>query len=108
MTMIFAAPWTRSIAPPMPRTILPGTIQLARSPNREISIAPRTATSINFDRIMPKDSEELKKLAPGTTVMVSLPALISSGSTSSSVGYGPTPRLTYCPSLSSAATRAAI
>ena len=29
-----AAPWTRSIAPPMPLTILPGTIQLARSPSR--------------------------------------------------------------------------
>ena len=32
ITMVRLAPWTRSIAPPMPLTILPGIIQLARSP----------------------------------------------------------------------------
>lgn len=70
----------------MPRTILPGTIQLARSPWAETSIAPSTATSMVLERIMPKDSEEKKKEPPGLTVIVSLPALISSGSTSSSRG----------------------
>ena len=38
-------PATRSIAPPMPLTILPGTIQLARSPLLVTSIAPSTETS---------------------------------------------------------------
>src|SRR4051794_6146719 len=84
---------------------------------------------------MPKDSAESKKEAPAWTVTVSLPALIRSGSTSSSKGYGPTPRipfsdcsttctpsgrwfgmsvgrpmprLTYEPSASSRAARAAI
>ena len=33
-TMTRAAPLTRSIAPPMPLTILPGTAQLAMSPPR--------------------------------------------------------------------------
>ena len=36
-------------------------------------------------RIMAKDSALLKRAAPGIMVMVSLPALISSGSISSSV-----------------------
>ena len=39
-TMTFLAPWTRSIAPPMPLTILPGIIQLAMSPVAETCIAP--------------------------------------------------------------------
>jgi hypothetical protein len=37
-------------------------------------------------RIIPNDSEESKKLAPGSTVIVSLPALIRSGSSSPSNG----------------------
>ena len=84
--MTFLAPCTRSIAPPMPLTILPGIIQLARSPYWETSMAPSTATSMARERIMPNDVEEPKKDPPGATVMVSLPALISSGSTASSVG----------------------
>ena len=44
---------------------------------------------------MPKESEEEKKEPPGATVMVSLPALISSGSTSPSCGYAPTPRMPF-------------
>src|SRR6185312_8945510 len=39
-------PATRSIAPPMPFTILPGMVQLAISPPSETSIAPRMAMSI--------------------------------------------------------------
>src|SRR6266496_861881 len=134
ITMTRFAPCTRSIAPPMPLTILPGIIQLARSPRTETCMAPRIATSMCPPRIMPKEVAESKNEAPGRTVTVSLPALIRSGSTWSSVGYGPTPRmpfsdcsttctpsgtwfgtrvgspmprLTYCPSHSSWATRAA-
>ncbi len=134
-TMTRRAPCTRSIAPPMPLTILPGIIQLARSPCSLTCIAPSTAVSMWPPRIMPKERAESKKAAPGSTVTVSLPALIKSGSTSSSAGYGPTPRipfsdwsvtctpagrwfgmsvgrpmprLTYSPSVSSAAARTAI
>jgi hypothetical protein len=64
-TMTRAAPWTRSIAPPMPFTILPGTIQLARSPARETCMPPRTAVSMWPPRIMPKESAESKNAAPG-------------------------------------------
>src|SRR5690606_7925080 len=49
-------PATRSIAPPMPLTILPGTIQLARSPLSVTSIAPRIARSTWPPRIMAKES----------------------------------------------------
>ena len=53
-TMIFLTPATRSMAPPMPFTILPGIIQLAMSPLSDTSIAPSTARSIWPPRIMPK------------------------------------------------------
>ena len=85
------APWTRSIAPPMPLTIAPGTAQLAMSPLTATCMAPRTAMSTLPPRIIPNDSAESKNEPPGLTVTVSLPALMRSGSTSSSVGYGPTP-----------------
>ncbi len=49
-------------------------------------MAPSTATSMCPPRIIAKDSAESKKDAPGRTVTVSLPALIRSGSTASSVG----------------------
>src|SRR5262249_55976387 len=45
ITITLRAPCTRSIAPPMPLTILPGIIQLARSPATETCMAPSTATS---------------------------------------------------------------
>ena len=95
ITTTFAAPWTRSIAPPMPLTSLPGTAQFARSPRALTCIAPRTATSTWPPRIIPKLVDEPKKLAPGRTVTVSLPALIRSASSSASVGYGPTPRMPF-------------
>ncbi len=56
---------------------------------------PRIAASILPPRIMPKLSAESKNAAPGRTVTVSLPALMRSGSTASSVGYGPTPRIPF-------------
>ena len=40
------APATRSIPPPIPFTILPGTSQLARSPRSDTSSAPRMARSM--------------------------------------------------------------
>ena len=82
ITMTRLAPWTRSIAPPMPLIILPGIIQLARSPSPDTCIAPSTATSMWPPRIMPNEVAESKNEAPGRTVTVSLPALIRSGSTS--------------------------
>ena len=47
---------------------------------------------------------EEKKDAPGLIVTSSLPALIRSGSTSASVGYGPMPRIPFsdCSTTSSA------
>ena len=45
-----------------------------------------TAVSMCPPRIMPNESDESKYAAPALTVTVSLPALIRSGSTSSSAG----------------------
>ena len=95
ITMTLPAPWTRSIAPPMPLTIAPGIIQLERSPDCDTCIAPSTATSTFPPRIIANESEEPKNAAPGAAVMVSLPALIISGSSCSRVGYGPTPRMPF-------------
>ena len=89
------APWTRSIAPPMPLIILPGMVQFARSPFAETCIAPSIATSMCPPRIIPNEVAESKNEAPGRSVTVSLPALIRSGSSSSSYGYGPTPRMPF-------------
>ena len=78
-------PATRSIAPPMPFTSLPGTIQLARSPFRETSIAPRIARSICPPRIMRERCRaDEKNEVCGKAVTVCLPALIRSASTSAS------------------------
>mmetsp|Transcript_57521 Transcript_57521/g.175180 ORF Transcript_57521/g.175180 Transcript_57521/m.175180 type:complete len:269 (+) Transcript_57521:299-1105(+) len=82
---------TRSMAPPMPLTILPGMIQFAKSPFAATSMAPRMVTSTWEPRIIAKESDEEKLAEPGMVVMVSFPALIRSGSTSASVGYGPMP-----------------
>ena len=84
-------PATRSIAPPMPLTILPGTIQFARSPSCEICIAPRMHRSTCPPRIIAKESADEKKLAPVRAVTVCLPALMRSASTSAARGKGPIP-----------------
>src|ERR1035437_6350687 len=75
--MTLRAPWTRSMAPPMPLIIVPGIVQLARSPVAETCIAPRIA------------------------------ALIMSGSWSPSKGYGPVPRMPFsdCSTSSTSASR---
>mmetsp|Transcript_35260 Transcript_35260/g.84043 ORF Transcript_35260/g.84043 Transcript_35260/m.84043 type:complete len:217 (+) Transcript_35260:120-770(+) len=82
---------TRSMAPPMPFTILPGMIQLDKSPVADTCSAPSTVRSTARPRIMPNDSEEEKMEEPGIMVTVSLPALMRSASTSSAEGYGPMP-----------------
>ena len=94
-TMTFLAPWTRSIAPPMPLTILPGIIQLAMSPVAETCMAPRIAASTLPPRIIPNEVAESKNEAPLRRVTVSLPALMRSGSSSPSKGYAPTPRMPF-------------
>jgi hypothetical protein len=85
-TTTFLAPCTRSMAPPMPLTIFPGIIQLAMSPAADTCMAPRMAASIFPPRIIPKLVAESKNDAPRSTVTVSLPALIRSGSTRESSG----------------------
>ncbi|OPZ49803.1 MAG: hypothetical protein BWY91_02980 [bacterium ADurb.BinA028] len=80
------APWTRSIAPPIPLTILPGIIQLAMSPAADTCMAPRIAALTLPPRIIPKLVAESKNDAPRRIVTVSLPALMRSGSSSPSKG----------------------
>ena len=70
----------------MPLTILPGIIQLAMSPPADTCMAPRIAASMCPPRIIPKLVAESKNDAPGSTVTVSLPALIRSASTAASDG----------------------
>ena len=79
------APCTRSIAPPMPLTILPGIIQLARSPRgRDLHRAEDRGVDVAAADHPEATCAESKNDAPGRIVTVSLPALIRSGSTSSS------------------------
>ena len=80
-TITRLTPATRSIAPPIPLTILPGIIQLARSPLALTCIAPRIARLILPPRIIPNESADEKIDEPGMVVTVCLPALIMSGST---------------------------
>ena len=90
-TITRCTPPTKSIAPPMPLTILPGIIQLAKSPLPATSIAPKIAKFTAPPRIIANDSELEKKDAPGRAVTVCLPALIKSGSMVASVGNSPMP-----------------
>src|SRR5690606_18234991 len=82
-TTTLPTPATRSMAPPMPLIILPGIIQLARSPFSDTCMAPRMARLILPPRIMANESAEAKIEEPGSVVTVCLPALIRSASTSS-------------------------
>jgi hypothetical protein len=94
-TTTLFTPATRSMAPPMPLTILPGIIQLARSPFSLTCIAPRIDRLILPPRIIAKLSWLPKMLLPGSVVTVCLPALMRSASTSSSVGNGPMPSMPF-------------
>ena len=60
ITMTRLAAATRSMAPPMPLTILPGIIQFARSPFSATCMAPRMAQSMWPPRIMAKESADEK------------------------------------------------
>ena len=102
MTLVPAAE-TKSMAPPIPFTIFPGIIQLARSPQRDTlsqildseevmkcpqtrkglrtCIAPKMVRPTWPPLIMAKLSSLEKKELPGMAVTVCLPALIRSGST---------------------------
>ena len=84
ITTTFLTPATRSMAPPMPFTILPGIIQLARSPFSATCMAPSSAMSMWPPRIMANESADEKKLVVGSSVTVCLPALMRSGSSSPS------------------------
>ena len=79
----------------MPLTILPGIIQLARSPLALTCIAPRIERLILPPRIIANESCEPKIDEPGSVVTVCLPALMRSASTSSSVGNGPMPSMPF-------------
>ena len=68
------------MAPPMPFTILPGIIQLARLPSRSTCSAPRMVRSTWPPRTIAKESALEKYDVPGSSVTVSLPALMRSGS----------------------------
>ncbi len=92
VTITRPAPTTRSIAPPTPRTSFPGMAQLAMSPRSLTWRAPRTATSTWPPRIIAKLAALSKYDAPGSAVIGCLAASTRSGSSSSSVGRGPTPR----------------
>jgi hypothetical protein len=88
-------PATKSMAPPMPLTILPGIIQLARSPFSLTCMAPKIDKLILPPRIMAKLSWLPKMDEPLMVVTVCLPALIRSASTSSSLGNGPMPSMPF-------------
>jgi hypothetical protein len=95
VTTTLLAPFTKSIAPPIPFTILPGMIQLARSPFSATYNPPSILRSICLPLIIAKLYELEKKLPPGRTVTVYLPALIRSGSTNNSLGKGPNPNIPF-------------
>ena len=76
-TMIFLAEATKSIAPPIPFTILPGIFQLDMSPLSFTSMAPKTVRSTLPLRIIAKLVAESKNAEPGSVVTVCLPAFIN-------------------------------
>ena len=71
-TMTRFAPTTRSIAPPIPGTILPGMIQLARLPAASTCRAPSTVASTWPPRIRVKEVTESMK-APPSRIEAGLP-----------------------------------
>ena len=71
---------TRSMAPPIPLSFLPGISQLERSPLEETCIPPMQVMLRCFPRMIPKETEVWKVELPGMVLMVSFPALIKSES----------------------------
>ncbi len=64
VTITFLAPAHRSMAPPMPGTILPGMIQLARLPFSSTWSAPSTVAFTWPPRIRPKEVAESMNAPP--------------------------------------------
>lgn len=79
-TITFLQDDTRSMAPPMPLTNLPGMIQLARSPDWLTYNPPKIVMSKWSPLIILNASALSTNTPPFFTVTVSLPALINSGS----------------------------
>src|SRR5918993_894361 len=90
-TITRLAPATRSMAPPMPGTILPGTIQLARRPCWSTCRPPSTVRSRCPPRIRPKDIALSNVDAPGRAVTGFPPASVSHGSAMPGSATGPVP-----------------
>jgi hypothetical protein len=94
--MTFFAPATRSIAPPMPLTILPGIIQLARLPFSSTSSAPSTVRSMCPPRTIANESALLKYARARQLRDRFLAGVDQVGIlTSASAGYGPTPSMPF-------------
>ena len=85
------APDTRSIAPPMPGTILPGIIQFASRPCASTCKPPSTVMSRWPPRINPKDIALSKVLAPGSALTGRPAASVRVGCAMPSSGMGPVP-----------------
>ena len=91
----FLEPVTRSIAPPIPGTILPGTIWLARFPFSSTCNAPRTVISTCPPRIIANENALSKYEAPRKTVTFCPPELIRYLLASPSPARGPIPRIPF-------------
>ena len=73
-TTTFSAPWTRSMASPMPLTIVPGIIQFAMSPRgRDVHGAEDRGVDLGRPRIMPNDVAQSKEEAPSRTATATPP-----------------------------------
>ena len=94
-TMTRRAPVTRSIAPPMPGTFCPGTIQFARRPRASTSRPPSTVTSRWPPRMMPKEVAESKAQAPGKAPTGRPPASVRLRSSKPSPGSGLMPMMPF-------------
>jgi len=85
------APETRSIAPPIPGTILPGIIQFASRPCTSICRPPSTVRSTWPPRIRPNDIALSNVHAPGIAPTGIPPASVSRACTMPSSGTGAVP-----------------
>ena len=72
-----SAPWTRSIAPPIPFTMAPGTIQSAKLPDDETCMC--RAPQLNVPAALRSQAPNQRMPRPAGAATVSLPALIRLG-----------------------------
>ena len=80
VTITLYVPETKSIAPPIPLTNLPGIIQFAKSPSCDTYIPPKMVISKWDPLIIEKLSNDDIKEPPLTIVLVYFPGLIRSAS----------------------------